>query len=85
MATFIRRRHDPHYVSIVIRPASRTRGALSITVHQDKDAAGNWLIPTITFSEAIPQTTEDVIFMQTIAAGLMIACLEFLDMMEFIE
>jgi len=79
-----RKRHDPHKVTITVQPASITHRAITITVHQVQDAAGNWLLPTMTISEAVPQTSEDVLFMRSIAEGLNLACLEFLDMMEFI-
>lgn len=77
-------RTNPHHITIVVQPASVTRGALHITVHQNQDAAGNWLMPTITFNQAIPQTSEDVIFMKSIAEGLLVACLEAIAMMEYV-
>ena len=77
-------RNDPHHIAIVVSPASVTRESLHITVHQQQDAAGNWLMPTITFNQAIPQTSEDVIFMKSIAEGLLVACLEAIAMMEFV-
>lgn len=83
--TLLRHRHDPHYISITVRPASPSRRAINISVKQLQDAAGNWMLPTITISEAVPQTSEDVVFMRTIAEALLIACLEFMDMMDFIE
>lgn len=78
-------RRDPHRVTIVVRPASATRRAITITVHQTQDVLGNWLIPTITFSEAVPQSSEDVMFLKSIAEGLMVACLEFLAMMDYVK
>lgn len=83
--TLYRHRNDPHHISITVRPASPSRSAINITVHQAQDAAGNWMLPTITISEAVPQTSEDVVFMRTVAEGLLIACLEFMDMMDFIR
>jgi hypothetical protein len=77
-------RHDPHKVTIIVRPASPSQAALTITVHQVQDAAGNWLMPTITMSRAVPQTTEDVMFMKNVAESLLVACLEGLTMMEFV-
>jgi hypothetical protein len=80
-----RRRHtDPHKVTITVQPASPSRHAINITVHQEQDPAGNWLLPTITISQAIPQTSEDVVFMQSLSDALRIACLEFIDMMDYI-
>jgi len=83
--TLYRHKHDPHYISITIRPSSPTRKAINISVKQIRDAAGGWMLPTITISEAIPQTSEDVVFMRTVAEGLLIACLEFIDMLDYIE
>ena len=76
-------RNDPHSVSIVVSPASLTKPPIHITVHQQADAAGNWLLPTITISQSIPQTTEDVMFMKSISEALLVACLEFIHMMEY--
>lgn len=78
-------RRDPHKVVIAITPASVTREALLITVHQTQDEAGKWLMPAITFNRAIPQTSEDVILMKSIAEGLLVACLECIAMMEYVE
>lgn len=76
-------RNDPHYVCIVVRPASVSKPAIHISVKQEADAAGNWMLPTLTISESIPQTTEDVMFMKSISEALLVACLEFIRMMEF--
>lgn len=78
-------RRDPHMVTLVIAPASMSRDSLSITVHQNQDAAGHYLMPTITFSKAIPQTTEDVVLMKSIAEGLLWACLEAIEMINYVE
>lgn len=77
-------RRDPHKVLIVISPASMSKPPLVITVHQQQDAMGNWMLPTITFSHAVPQTSEDVMMMKSIAEGLLVACLESISMMDFI-
>jgi hypothetical protein len=77
-----RYRHNEHYVAFTVRPASPSRRALTITVTQMQDDAGHWLLPTITISESIPQITEDVTFMRTVAEALAMACLEFMDMMD---
>jgi hypothetical protein len=85
MPNKIRRHHkDEHHVSIIIRPASLSHEDVQITIHQERDPAGNWLIPTITINTCIPQTSEDVIFMKNIAEGLYLACFEFLEMMDYV-
>lgn len=78
-------RRDPHKVVIAVTPASLTQEALLITVYQPKDEAGRWLMPIITFNRAIPQTSEDVILMKSIAEGLLVACLECIAMMDYVE
>lgn len=77
-------RRDPHKVVIVVAPASMTKEAITITVHQSCDAMGNWLMPIITFNRAVPETSEDVMFMKSIAEGLLVACLECIQMMDYI-
>jgi hypothetical protein len=77
-------RHDPHKTTIMVRPASPSRAAITITVHQIQDALGNWLMPTITMSHSIPQTTEDIVFMNSIAKALLVACIDCEAMLEFV-